>query len=143
MSAILLLAASHGSTALARLPGKEPAPAPKSSAPRPGTAHHETPRADLQRMLSQLYLPRPSHGSKTVAEEFEKERQFHEPGPGMRDSALSWAARYGAKRFQPTGDANAVILMFHDGSGAYVHEDGFITPMGDVRAEVAQWEELP
>lgn len=32
------------------------------------------------------------------------------------------------------------VVLFPDGSGAYVHRDGFVTPMGDdIRQEVGAW----
>lgn len=53
----------------------------------------------------------------------------------ITDVTMIWHHRRGQKVFIPPKQEDRVI-MFSDGSGVYVHKDGFCTPMGqDIRKE--------
>lgn len=53
----------------------------------------------------------------------------------IRDVTFIWNGRRGQRVFIPPKQEDRVI-MFLDGSGVYVHKDGFCTPMGqDIRQE--------
>lgn len=53
----------------------------------------------------------------------------------ITDVNMIWNTRRGQRMFIPPKQEDRVI-MFLDGSGVYVHKDGFVTPMGeDIRKE--------
>jgi hypothetical protein len=57
-------------------------------------------------------------------------------------SAL-YSARGSYRKFQGPNNDGSIIVMFSDKSGAYVHPDGFVTPMGDnIAHEVGDLTEL-
>jgi hypothetical protein len=63
-------------------------------------------------------------------------------GSGTAESVL-WGIRGQYRKFRGPKNDGSIIVMFGDHSGAYVHPDGFVTPMGaDIRHEVGQWEEM-
>ena len=61
-------------------------------------------------------------------------------GPGGNaEEVVAYCARQVHSVYRPPKAADRVVL-FADGSGAYVHADGLATPMGpDIRGEVSAW----
>ncbi len=61
---------------------------------------------------------------------------------GVKPDAVDLHARGVVSVYVPPRETDRVVL-FEDGSGAYVHADGLVTPMGDdIRHEVVQWRHL-
>lgn len=128
--------------------GRRPAPRPHAEPAAAEVAPEDPVLAGLLNRLAMLSYAREKYDPNEIptgADQF-IEDTARWLSRGTAQSALWELHDKDARTFKTPKDDGSVIVMFGDGSGAYVHPDGFVTPMGkDIRAEVARnkYPEIP
>jgi hypothetical protein len=144
-------AAEAPALSTARQPAKKAAASESDTARKPaattGTTKVETPAArvsdSLGALLDQLAMLQFGNGGSSQAHLFIEDTARYSGGGRTTAESRLWSIRGSFRKFRGPKKDGSIIVMFGDRSGAYIHPDGFVTPMGaDISHEVGQWEEL-
>ena len=103
---------------------------------------HGVTGGDIDALLDQILMLRLGNAGNSFANMFIEDAARYNSGSETAQSR-TWQIRGAHRKFRGPKNDGSIIVMFSDNSGAYIHPDGFVTPMGkDISHEVSQWEEI-
>ncbi|HEU5059147.1 MAG TPA: hypothetical protein VFU21_21590 [Kofleriaceae bacterium] len=97
---------------------------------------------EIDALLDQILMLQLGNAGNSLANMFIEDAARYGGGERTAESR-TWHIRGAHRKFRGPKNDGSIIVMFSDNSGAYIHPDGFVTPMGkDISHEVSQWEEI-
>jgi hypothetical protein len=142
----LLVTLSLSTAASASGQQRKKAPTRKSRTTQTATGAGQRGHAEdagIGALMDQILMLRFGGGGSTEAHMFIEDSARYGGGQTTTAEHRLWHARGSYRKFKGPKNDGSIIVMFADHSGAYIHPDGFVTPMGEnIAHEVGQWEEI-